>query len=151
MKKPDILIGSILLLIPFSGSKADEAGLINLSKRFPIQGQSTLVYVVDQDNRAIQGAKVKVTYRPESRVEKAVDLGSTDEAGMIEWIPKDAGVVVLSADWPDNPGQPLDKRVSVRFSSLPRGGILIMIFAGLLLIGGSVMRFIRILKTPNVY
>jgi hypothetical protein len=89
---------------------------------------------------------VSVTYRPGSSVSRTEDIGVTGEGGRVEWTPHLAGIATLNATWD---GGTSTTNVSVRFAHTPLGGVAIMLLAGLLLVGGSVVRIMRIMKAPE--
>ena len=70
-----------------------------------------------------------VTYRPSSAIAHTVAL-PTGGARSVSWTPEEAGVVELSAVG-------TSQNVSVRFRSVPPGGLLILLLAGTILFGGA--------------
>jgi hypothetical protein len=146
------MVAAVLLAAcSFTGTRASSSGRINLSQQFPTENQTTFIYVTDQSGKAVEGAEITVTYRPESRVEKTTVLGKTNRQGVVKWIPEDVGIVEITAVWKQDDGTSGEttRNVSVEFASRPKSGIFIMIFAGFLLLGGSAWRFIQLLRTPE--
>ena len=94
----------------------------------------------------VSGAKVAVTYRPGSSVELTEEVGTTGPGGRLVWTPTTAGIALISATWD---GGETSTNISVKFASVPAGGLIIMILAGLLLVGGSAVRIIRVMKSPD--
>lgn len=138
-----------LLAAPIAGAAA--GGRIDTAEKFPTVGRSTLIHVRNSLGRSVEGALISITYRPESQVEKTVSLGATNNAGIVRWTPGDAGVVTISAAWTeaDSTAGAATSNISVKFASAPASGIAIMILAGLLLLGGSIIRFARLLREPG--
>jgi hypothetical protein len=100
------------------------------------------VHLADEAGRPLAGVELTVTYRPGSRVSRSVSLGRTDARGEVTWTPEDAGLASL-----ESAGErPQSKAVSVRFDGVPWKGLAVMIVAGWLLVGGSIRRFVTILK-----
>lgn len=124
------------------------AGEITLQTSFPTQGEATSLIVQDDDGAPVSGATVTATYRPGSSVEHVSEVGTTDEGGRIDWVPEDAGIATVAAQWGEDE-KSASTNVSVRFASTPAGGLIIMIFAGLLLVGGSVVRLSRVVKSAG--
>jgi len=137
-----VLIVSLLCCLTFNGARAGGAS-IEVYPEFPKQASSARITVLDDEGSPLAGVEVKVTYRPESKVAETVVIGVTDSSGTLTWLPEDAGIVTVSARVA---GESITKTVSVRFSSLPKRGMLVLIVAGLILIGGSVRRFLGIMS-----
>jgi hypothetical protein len=138
-------IAAMVAVAIFAGALASTAGAeIVLRQKYPTQGASTELFVQDDDGAPVSGAAVTVTYRPGSSVEASDTIGTTGTGGRIAWTPSTAGIASLQASWE---GGSSTTNVSVRFASVPRGGVLIMILAGLLLVGGSIVRITRVIKT----
>ncbi len=134
------------LLVCGSGHRLTAAqGTIVLQTRYPTQFKNTRILVHTPEGNPVFGALVKVTYRPGSRVEVISDIGETDEAGGVNWAPDDVGIVTISAHWLGDDGgeRTAATNISVKYASTPMSGILIMLLAGILLIGGSIYRFSR--------
>lgn len=144
-----LLLASVILAAPVT--RAAAAGRIDTGDQYPVVGKETIIHVRDSSGRLIEGALIDITYRPESQVEKLVSLGATNQAGIVRWTPEDAGVVTIAASWTENDSTVATgtRNVSVRFASLPVNGLAIMILAGLLLLGGSAVHFIRLLREPD--
>jgi len=119
---------------------------IVLRQKYPTEGAVTQVFVQNEDGSPVPGADVTVTYRPGSSVSHTEEVGVTGEGGRIEWTPATAGIAALHAKWE---GGESSTNVSVKFAHVPAGGIIIMLLAGVLLVGGSVVRIMRVLKSPN--
>ncbi|MFH1754612.1 MAG: hypothetical protein ABIA59_02815 [Candidatus Latescibacterota bacterium] len=123
-------------------------GTILLQTRFPVQHESTRILVQTQSGNPVSGAKLIATYRPGSRVQEDSEVGITDAHGAVDWIPIEAGIVSISTEFigEDSTAVQLQTNISVKFASTPFSGVLIMLFAGILLIGGSIIRFTRYIR-----
>lgn len=143
-----LVSGMLLVLLACGYDLAFARGTIVLQTQFPVQNERTRVLVQTQAGSPLAGAKVRATYRPGSRVEATADVGTTDPGGGVDWVPQEAGIVSISAEFTGEDGGTiqLHTNVSVKFASTPLSGILIMLFAGILLIGGSVVRFTRYMR-----
>jgi hypothetical protein len=144
-----LLLAIAVLAPPFACAAAN--GSIETAKQYPVVGTSTLIYVRDAYGRSVEGARVDITYRPESRVEKSVSPGATNSAGIVRWTPEEAGVVTITAAWTeqDSIAGSATINISVKFASTPASGVAIMIFAGLLLLGGSAVQFARLMRESD--
>lgn len=107
---------------------------------FPNQGHPCRLTVLD-DGLPVEGAEIRVTYRPNSQVATSRLVGRTDAGGQVSWVPEDAGMATLRAE-----GQgidPVDLTVSIRFQSPPWLGIAILILAAMILFGGNGYSFAK--------
>jgi hypothetical protein len=136
---------AFVALTVVAGALASPAGAeIVLRQKYPKQGDTAELFVQDDDGAPVAGATVTVTYRPGSSVEASDTVGTTGAGGRIAWTPTTAGIASLTASWEGNSST---TNVSVRFASVPPGGVIIMILAGLLLVGGSIVRITRVIKS----
>ncbi len=139
-------IAALVVLAAGSALALPAAGEIVLRQKYPTQGNETQVFVQDDGGAPVSGAKVTVTYRPGSSVEETLEIGVTGAGGRLEWTPSAAGIATLNAHWE---GGSTSTNVSVKFAGIPAGGLIIMILAGLLLLGGSVVRIARVLRSAD--
>ncbi|UCD03243.1 MAG: hypothetical protein JSV63_01230 [Candidatus Aenigmatarchaeota archaeon] len=68
----------------------------NLTLLFPaaaIVGEEFRIVLVDQNNEPVEGAKIRIEYR--SGIEESY---TTDDAGVVTLIPKEAGQIIVKAD-----------------------------------------------------
>ena len=142
-----IVVGIVISTITARVSHAD----IVLDTAFPVEKQSTRIHVMGADGIPVADAAITVTYRPGSAVPAAFEIGSTTADGNFDWTPREAGIVAISAIWVDADGAEQTDTVnaSVKYNPTPIAGIVIMIVAGLALIGGAVERIARLLGTPE--
>ncbi len=140
---------SLCLLILASTNAAWGESSIVLRTQYPVQGERTELYIQDDEGNPVTGAEVDVTYRPGSSVEETAAVGVTGKSGRIIWYPAAAGIVTLTASWRSEGGDTVttSANFSVKFASTPVGGVVIMLLAGLLLVGGSVVRILRVLRS----
>ena len=137
-------IAALVVLAAGSALALPAAGEIVLRQKYPTQGNETQVFVQDDGGIPVSGAKVTVTYRPGSSVEETLEIGMTTAGGRLEWTPDKAGIATLNASWE---GGTTSTNVSVKFPRTPLGGMIIMILAGLLLLGGSAVRITIVLRS----
>lgn len=98
---------------------------------FPVVGST---FTVKVDGAAVQAVKLRVQYRPNSKT--SVDEEVEASAAGVSWTPLHAGLASISVVGPGD--QVLATRtVSVRFAALSSVGLVVMIFAALLLFGGA--------------
>ena len=124
-------------------SSAASADVV-LREKYPTEGENTELFIQADDGTPVSGAAVSVTYRPGSSVEATEAVGTTGPSGRLAWTPQTAGIVSVNAAWD---GGSTSANVSVKFGGTPAGGLLIMVLAGLLLVGGSIFRIMRVLRT----
>jgi len=111
--------------IEFTGVDGEDA-------RFLVAGEATSIEVTPSD------ARLRVVYRPGSRVEKHVDLEREDD-GTFRFVPDEAGLVELRAIAQRAVAEVVlaSKVVSVKFASAVSLGLLVMLLAGVILFGGA--------------
>jgi hypothetical protein len=119
-----------ILLIAAPGLLADD--FLTLSDTDAVDGKEIRLLLQE----GIKGSTLKVVYRPNSETSVEQDAGPFLSDGSIVWTPEHPGIaslVVLNAQ-----GEAIgSKDVAIRFSGIPAFGILVMLFAGLLLFGGA--------------
>jgi hypothetical protein len=137
----------VLIYTAVGFGNAAAQGSIVLRTQYPVQKQATWILVQSDDGSPVAGALVSATYRPGSNVSQLTEIGTTDRTGRVEWIPVDAGIVEITAAHPDSLiSLQASTNTSVKFASPPISGIIIMVLAGVLLIGGSAVRFTRYIR-----
>jgi hypothetical protein len=110
----------------------------------PVEGRELILHLRDGGGPA-GGVAVKVSYRQNAHRSLAheQEIGTTGEDGTVRWTPMEAGVVVLS--WEGG-----SENVSVIRSATPLTGVIVAIFAGILLLGGTGLSFYRMLTEGDV-
>ncbi len=123
-------------------------GSVIVKKKFPTKGEEVRLIVMDPSGQPVAGARIEVTYRPGSSVSSVEAIGRSGQDGGIDWVPTEAGIATLTAVWTgfDRAEMVATVDVSVRFRSPPIAGILIMIIAGLVLVVGSVIRMVNVVR-----
>jgi hypothetical protein len=107
---------------------------------FPGEGRPCVLTLRDSEG-AVSGARITVTFRPNSEVATTNELGATDAAGRFTWTPDEAGIATLTAEAESY--DPVDLTVSVKFQRPSALGIAILIVAGMLLFGGNGYSFAK--------
>jgi len=137
------------MALVWGAGDAAAQGSIIVKKKFPTQDEEVRLVVMDSSGRPVAGARVEVTYRPGSSVRSVEAIGRSGQDGGIAWVPTEAGIATLTAVWTDSDRSEVVAiaDVSVRFRSPPIAGILVMIIAGLVLVVGSVIRMVNVVRT----
>lgn len=106
----------------------------------PVEGRPVTLRLTEEGAPAA-GRPVTAVHRENahSRLRHEEELGATGPDGSLTWTPTEAGVVVLQ--WEGG-----SANVSVLHDGAPIGGVLVALFAGLALLGGSVLFFVRMLR-----
>jgi len=86
---------------------------------------------------------VSVEYFPNSRAARTDTIGLTDVRGRVRWVPAFAGIVSLTAR---RGHETVATAASVQFPSVPPGAVLVFLFAGTVLLGGSGWAIIRLFE-----
>lgn len=109
-------------------------------ERPPVESEPSRLVLTDGEHPAT-GVELVAVYRENAHKTLRVEqiIGETDSAGEVQWTPQQAGVVVLS--WAGG-----NKNVSVLHPSMPGGGLLIAVLAGVGLLGGSVLLFVAMVR-----
>jgi hypothetical protein len=91
---------------------------------------------------------VRARYRENAHesLRSTQELGTSDLAGAVAWTPERSGVVVLAWEKPGAEGSAGSQNISVVHDGFPPGAIFIALFAGLLLLGGSVLFFLQMMR-----
>ena len=136
-------------VVVLASQSVASANSIVLRTEYPTEGESIELFVQDESGMPVSAAEVTVIYRPGSSVERDAVIGTAGADGRINWVPELAGIAAVTASWQDAAGAEVTAttNVSVRFGSTPWAGIFIMVFAGLLLVGGSVVRLLRVARS----
>lgn len=105
-----------------------------------VVGQQTQV-VVTGDDGPMAETQVKVTYYPNSKLERTIEVGKTDAEGKVAWSPEMAGLAKLDAG---KEGGSLS--LGVRFDGLPISGLIVFLCAAAMLFGGTLFGSLQLLK-----
>jgi hypothetical protein len=107
--------------------------------------------VTRADGTPADGDTVTAVYRPSSEVSRTERIGVVGIDGRLSWTPLEAGVVTLSAVPPAGAGDGAavqTRNLSVPFAKTPLSGLVILVFAGLILYGGVVRGFMKLNEIP---
>jgi hypothetical protein len=144
MKTETGFLSAVLVIIIVSLLASAATADVVLREKYPTEGENTELFIQADDGTPVSGAAVTVVYRPGSSVEATEAVGTTGPSGRLAWTPQTAGIASVNAVWD---GGDTSANVSVKFGGAPAGGLIIMVLAGLLLVGGSVVRIMRVLRT----
>lgn len=116
----------------------------------PVLGQTVRLTVL-AGGTPLRAARVSAVYRPNSSTTSTEHLAPTDEAGTVFWTPSAAGPVNLQA-WPPSVAEgaapAVTVAVAVRYGGFPLSGLVIMLLAGALLLGGAAFGLTMLLSAP---
>ncbi|MCB0570955.1 MAG: hypothetical protein KDC66_14365 [Phaeodactylibacter sp.] len=124
MRKP-----LLLTLALVAAGLLPTAAQISVSNDKPVRGDAITITLAKPEPYVV------VTYRPNSSLAHSDTLRTTGMATDFQWAPSRAGVVSLSTA-----GQG-SRNVSVRYKGMPGLGIMVLILAGTILLGGAGFAF----------
>lgn len=138
-----LTIGAIMLFLnlPVYAVK------LSLSEPFPTAWKTVTVSLEDlAEDEDPTTFWLKATFRPNSSTEGINNIAAFSKDGTLDWRPTGNGIVKLSAEGPVAKGsKEMVSRASihcaVRFEKAPALGLAVMIFAGLILFGGTLFFF----------
>jgi hypothetical protein len=139
-----------LSILSFALSQAAMAE-IDVAEEHPMEGTPVEVTVTSSEGIPVANAVVTAMFRPGSEVTSENTAGTTDASGRFSWTPSQAGLVTLSAVAPStgDDGETLSSTLSVRYSSPPPLGVLMMILSGSILYGGVIYGFRKLNDEPS--
>jgi len=110
----------------------------------PVEGQTITLHFVD-DGEPAAAVTVEAQYRQNAHasLQHSQKIGTTSSDGTLRWTPSEPGVVALA--W-----QGGGATIAVRHDGTPISGLLIALLAGILLLGGSVYFFVRMIATDEL-
>jgi hypothetical protein len=117
------MIRTPLLLVLSLLAIESSAAAIELPQKYPVERQTTTISLTEPVD------EIAVTYQPAAPIERTVVLKTNGQL-VVPWTPEQAGVVSIQAGSET-------KKVSVRYAGTPVLGLLIFLFAGLVLFGGA--------------
>lgn len=124
-------------------STAAHAGAVTLRDpgETPVEGRPVTLTLAADDGSPAAGLTVSARYRENAheklRSEQAI--GTTDSSGNVEWRPERAGVVVIA--WEGG-----RRNLSVLHDGPQPGAVVVSVLAGVILLGGSVLFFVQMLR-----
>lgn len=114
----------------------------------PLPDTPITLELVEEDGRPAVAYQVEARYRENAHetLRSTQEVGVTDLGGAVAWTPERPGVVVLAWSKEGVEGSAGSQNISVLHDGFPPLAILIAVFAGLLLLGGSVLFFLQMLR-----
>ena len=126
------LVFAVVLLGVWATSAS--AGELTLDADFPMVGVDQIVTVADVERA--DSLRLWVIYSPNSETQSEEEIGQFSSDGVMTWNPTRFGIATLSAR-DDGGGTVVSENVAVLFAKTPTAGVLVMLFAGVLLFGGA--------------
>ena len=122
-----------LVLVALAGVPAAAADLV-VDDDFPVVGRNQKVTLSGTEQP--EDLTLWVVYSPNSETQTEDEIGAFSSTGVITWIPARFGIATLSVRTDD--GEKIaSENVAILFAETPVAGVLVMIFAALLLFGGA--------------
>ena len=140
------MMKTIILGIALAGLAWGPAAAADLSidDDFPIVGKGQAVTVSGVDG--VDDLMLWVVYSPNSETQTKKEIGRFTSAGTITWIPTRFGIATLSAR--NGEGESIaTENVAILFAKTPVAGLLVMIFAGILLFGSAAFSLWSVLSS----
>ena len=110
------------------------AGEILVDGGFPTVGEPMELSVSDVGTP--ENHRLQVVYAPSSETQTAEEIGRFSTEGTIAWNPARFGIATLTVM--DDAGETVaTENVAILPAETPAGGVLVMVFAGILLFGGA--------------
>lgn len=130
------MMRTIILGISLAGLAWGPAAAADLSidGDFPVVGKGMVVTVSGVDRTA--DYTLWVVYSPNSETQTETEIGRFTDAGAITWEPTRFGIATLSVR-NDGGASIATENVAILFARTPVAGLLVMIFAGILLFGSA--------------
>ena len=132
-----------VVLLGLSGGSASAIEL-TLDDDFPMVGIDQIVRIADVEHA--ENLRLWVICSPNSETQTEEEIGQFSSDGVITWNPSRFGIATLSAR-DDQGGIVVSENVAVLFAKTPTAGVLVMIFAGVLLFGGAAFSLRSVLKS----
>jgi hypothetical protein len=124
----------IFLVLAVFASGPAMAGEIAVDGSFPIVGEPMVLSVSDVGRP--ENHTLRVVYAPNSETQTVEEIGRLSADGTIAWNPERFGIATLTVT--DDAGSTVaTENVAILPAETPAGGVLVMIFAGILLFGGA--------------
>jgi hypothetical protein len=122
-----------LVLIGFAGIPA-AASELSVAGDFPIVGEPVTVSV--SGTGPSDALVLRVVYAPNSETQTVEETGRFSKDGTVDWNPQRFGIATLAVV--DGAGATVaTENVAILPAAAPPGGVLVMLFAGILLFGGA--------------
>lgn len=111
---------------------------------FPIVGRSETITVAGDGD--VDGLSLWVVYSPNSETSSEEEIGVVPATSEVSWTPSRSGIATLSVR--DDQGNIVAaENVAILFDKTPAAGVMVMIFAGLLLFGSAGFSMRSVLKS----
>ncbi len=111
---------------------------------FPIVGRTETVTV--EGAATDVNLRLRVIYSPNSETSTEEEIGVVPTTGKVAWTPSRSGIATLSVQGDD--GRVVaSENVAILFAKTPKAGLMVMLFAGVLLFGGAGYSLRRVLKS----
>jgi hypothetical protein len=124
---------TVLVLICVASAPAAAAEL-SIATDFPIVGKPVTVSV--SGTGPTEALELRVVYAPNSETQTVEEIGRFSPGGTVDWNPRRFGIATLTAT--DETGEmAATENVAILPAAAPPGGVLVMLFAGVLLFGGA--------------
>jgi len=122
-----------LVLVALVGVPAAAADLV-VDDDFPVVGRDQKVTLSGTEQP--ENLTLWVVYSPNSETQTESEIGGFSSTGVITWNPARFGIATLSVRTDD--GEKIaSENAAILFAETPAAGLLVMIFAGILLFGGA--------------
>lgn len=140
---------TMILTVVLLGLLCGSALAVDLSTDddFPIVGQDQRVNVAGVERAG--DLELWVVYSPNSETQTEAEIGRFSADGTLTWKPSRFGIATLSAR--DAAGDVVAaENVAILFAETPATGVLVMIFAGILLFGSAGFSLRSVLSSGEV-
>ncbi|MFC2171528.1 hypothetical protein ACFLU6_02720 [Acidobacteriota bacterium] len=160
MRKPCLTYGLMIAVFLLGAVGPARGGKLGIKTGELIQGKTTAVEIRDVEGTPMADVTVEAIFRPGSKVQEKVTIGTTGSNGTIDWTPHIAGIVKLEisqqiAGDPDTGGVELTKlgetTVAVTYSDIPARSIIVLILAGSILFGGIIWAYTQLGKPVEYF
>ena len=132
-----------VVLLGISGGPALAIDL-TLDDDFPMVGIDQIVRIADVEHA--ESLRLWVIYSPNSETQTEEEIGRFSSGGAMTWNPTRFGIATLSAR-DDQDGAVATENVAILFAKTPTAGVLVMLFAGVLLFGGAAFSLRSVLRS----
>jgi len=117
---------------------------LTLDDEFPMVGIDQIVTITDVERA--ESLRLWVIYSPNSETQSEEEIGRFSSDGVITWNPTRFGIATLSAR--DDQGVAVAiENVAIIFAKTPTAGVIVMLFAGVLLFGGAAFSLRSVLRS----
>lgn len=132
---------TVVVLLALGGSAV--AAELSFEEDFPIVGREEIIAVAGGGTEG--GLWLWVVYSPNSETSTEEQIGRVPPDGEVLWTPSRSGIATVSLR--DGSGTTVvAENVAILFDRTPSSGVLVMIFAGILLFGGAGFSLRSVLK-----